>query len=335
MKKNVVKLNESTLRQIVAESVKNILSEIDWKTYRQAQEKNKEMEPEYDKKWWEIDKQIQAAQERGDLKTVEKLKRKQDSYLNKQMRTSDFGRASNDAFDEKFFSKSHDRFNDEGGSRYAPFKRTDDGSDYTPEPWMDNNGNIINGTYFPGHGKVDGKYYGDEISYDKLRGGYTDGGPYYGELNGDDKEAYSDEELNKLGFPNDEINDIEKARREIRRYRNGSYAYDNEKGWHLKESKLKKIVAESVKKVLEEEYYPANPGPDDFDYSDYYVTVDEVNSLKQPVFDALNKLFDNMEHCVSEEIRKEASIFAEKANSLMCYIESFGNYDEWWDKQHS
>ena len=103
----------------------------------------------------------------------------------------------------------------------------------------------------------------------------------------------------------------------------------------LNENTLRQIVAESVKKVLEEEYYPPNLGPNDFDYPDYYVTVDEVNSLKQPVFDALNKLFDNMEHCVSEEIRKEAGIFAEKANSLISYIESFGNYDEWWNKQHS
>ena len=36
MKKNVVKINESTLRKIVAESVKSILSEIDWKTANRA-----------------------------------------------------------------------------------------------------------------------------------------------------------------------------------------------------------------------------------------------------------------------------------------------------------
>lgn len=140
----------------------------------------------------------------------------------------------------------------------------------------------------------------------------------------------------------------------------------------INESQLRKVVAESVKKVLKE-YHPntkndpmkqwfkdmndaqkvrdtmdyitkggKNPNKknlkeseEDFDYSDYHVTVDEVNSLKQPVFDALNNLFDNMEHCVSEEIRKEARIFAEKANTLISYIESFGNYDEWWNKQHN
>lgn len=103
----------------------------------------------------------------------------------------------------------------------------------------------------------------------------------------------------------------------------------------INENQLRGIIRESVKKVLKEEYYPRNLSPNDFDNTDYYVTVDEVNSLKKPVFDALNKLFDNMEHCVSEEIRKEAGIFAEKANSLISYIESFGNYDEWWNKQHS
>lgn len=40
--KDTVKLNESQLRKIVAESVKNILSEIDWKTYVNARDKARE-----------------------------------------------------------------------------------------------------------------------------------------------------------------------------------------------------------------------------------------------------------------------------------------------------
>ena len=78
MKKNIVKLNENTLRQIVAESVKNVLSEIDWKTYRNAQEKNYEKENEYNENYWKLQDAIEAAHKRGDDKEVQKLQREQD-----------------------------------------------------------------------------------------------------------------------------------------------------------------------------------------------------------------------------------------------------------------
>lgn len=40
MKKNVVKLTESELKQIITESVKKIISELDWKTYQNAAKKD-------------------------------------------------------------------------------------------------------------------------------------------------------------------------------------------------------------------------------------------------------------------------------------------------------
>ena len=43
MGKNTIQLNESQLRQIVAESVKKILSELDWKTYANAAKKAESM----------------------------------------------------------------------------------------------------------------------------------------------------------------------------------------------------------------------------------------------------------------------------------------------------
>ena len=243
VKKNKIKLGESQLRKIVAESVKKVLSEIDWKTYRNAQEKNRERENEYDENYWKLQDAIEAAHKRGDDKEVQKLQRRQDKMVKNSLRTSKFGFASNDAFNDEFFANSHDRFNKLNGKSFAPFKNTDDGSYSTPEPWVDDSGNIHNGSYFDGHGKIGGKYFDDTIEYSKLgRGGYGNV-TYDGEMNGDDNTAYSDEELNSLGIPDNEINDIEKARREIRSYRNGDYTYDNEKGWHLKES-----VEKAVKK---------------------------------------------------------------------------------------
>lgn len=39
MKKNIVKLTESELKQIITESVKKVISELDWKTYQNAAKK--------------------------------------------------------------------------------------------------------------------------------------------------------------------------------------------------------------------------------------------------------------------------------------------------------
>lgn len=45
------------------------------------------------------------------------------------------------------------------------------------------------------------------------------------------------------------------AEQDVENYNNGKYDYTPEKGWHLKESKLNKVVKESIKKVLNETSY--------------------------------------------------------------------------------
>ena len=233
-KKNVIRLTESQLREMISESVKNIISELDWKTYRNAAEKNKEREGEYEEMWWKIQQQIDNAVKRDDWETVEKLKRKQNAYTNKQIRGSNFLSASDIAFDDKFLKNTIDRLNnsDEDYTTFA-MKRHDDGSDFTPEPRVDSYGNIHHGTYFEPHGKVGGKYYDDVITYGKWDKKRRDSYEVGSEYNGQDSEAVSDDFLKSKGFPDNEINDIEKARREIRRYRNGDYKYTKDKGWHL------------------------------------------------------------------------------------------------------
>ena len=55
-------------------------------------------------------------------------------------------------------------------------------------------------------------------------------------------------------FKDTEVGDAyTKANDELWDYHNGNYAYDNENGWLLKEQ-LKRVVAESMKKVLKENY---------------------------------------------------------------------------------
>ena len=44
----------------------------------------------------------------------------------------------------------------------------------------------------------------------------------------------------------------ERGAKEIDDYHNNNYSYDNEHGWHLNESDLKRIVRENIKKVLKE-----------------------------------------------------------------------------------
>ena len=42
------------------------------------------------------------------------------------------------------------------------------------------------------------------------------------------------------------------ATQELDNYNNGNYDYTKDKGWHLKESRLNKIIKESIKKALKE-----------------------------------------------------------------------------------
>lgn len=235
MSKRTVRLTESELNNIITESVKNIISELDWKTYRNAAEKNKEREGEYSEMWWKLERQINAAIERGDLETANKLRMKQSAYTNKSLRGTNFMFASNNAFDNKYLSNSINRLNN-SKSDFTNFVRKsyDDGSYSTDEPWMDGYGNIHNGHYFEPHGKVDGKYYDDELQYRRWDNQRQEASYLDGEWNGRDSDALSDDTLKSMGFPDNEINDIEKARREIRRYRNGDYQFTKGKGWHLK-----------------------------------------------------------------------------------------------------
>lgn len=75
-KKNIVKLTESELKRVIFESVKQVISELDWKTDRNGAEKNRDKEKEFEKLWQDTDEQIRSAYERGDTKTVAKLRRK-------------------------------------------------------------------------------------------------------------------------------------------------------------------------------------------------------------------------------------------------------------------
>lgn len=63
---------------------------------------------------------------------------------------------------------------------------------------------------------------------------WDDRGDVYGGTNGDDK---MDDVMSKWGAAKDELDN----------YRNDKYSYDDEKGWHLKES-----VEKAVKSVLKE-----------------------------------------------------------------------------------
>ena len=57
------------------------------------------------------------------------------------------------------------------------------------------------------------------------------------------EEFYDDEEM-ATKFIN--------AEKDVEDFNSGKYSYDNKKGWHLKESKLSKIIKENIKNVLKE-----------------------------------------------------------------------------------
>ena len=64
------------------------------------------------------------------------------------------------------------------------------------------------------------------------------------------------EEYGDIPFDRETDSELDKQNNEIGRevdhFTHGRYAYDKRKGWHLKESQLRKMIAESIKRVLRE-----------------------------------------------------------------------------------
>ena len=182
--KNTVKLNESQLRKIVAESLNNILSEVDWKTYANASKKTS-----------------------GD-------------------KSKKFSRAAVDSFNDEF---SHNGFGQDSKS-LAPFNNgTYDMTNFDPSDGATTR--LVNGISSP-----------------------------YGESSDDIQYKIGDGNYEELGNPEDveqsryhgkcspeSLSARDRGNKEIRDYMSGNYAYDDEKGWYLKES-----VKKAVKSVLKE-----------------------------------------------------------------------------------
>ena len=197
MKKNTIRLNENTLRKIVAESVKNVLSEIDWKTYANAANKRRKQYHDEIKNGIDSDKWDRA-----------------------QELDNAASRAISDKFGKNLKTWG-DNWNGETGDRHvmdadAPW--TTGTNAMGPEP---------TGYYYTSSKDRDWRNGSDEYQ----NGDYD----LYGDIPLDFKsQSEEDKQNNNIG-------------REIDNFTHDRYAYDNEKGWHLKES-----VDKAVKSVLKE-----------------------------------------------------------------------------------
>lgn len=189
--KHRVRLTESTLRKIVKESVKKILTELDWKTYTNAAEKADERALEIGRKP-ENRKIASYLYSDDDIKTYNKNRR----------RSEDFTNAAKKAFDSKY------GYND--GTTKIESNR-----DLIP---------MLNGVAGYENG---GKWYG---KWDDIEGEYVGGyepnigarfwgkgkpDTYYngGLKNQDARDAYN------------------RAKEEMGNYYNDKYAYNKGKGW--------------------------------------------------------------------------------------------------------
>ena len=197
MKKNIVKLNENTLKQIVAESVKNVLSEIDWKTYANAANKRR--------------KQYR-----------DEIKNGIDS--DKWDRAQELDNAASRALSDKFGKNLKtwgDNWNGETGDRHVMD---------ADAPWT--TGTNAMGPEPTGYYYTSSKDRNWRNGSDEYQNGDYD---LYGDIPLDFKnQSEEDKQNNNIG-------------REIDNFTHDRYAYDNEKGWHLKES-----VEKAVKSVLKE-----------------------------------------------------------------------------------
>lgn len=212
-------MNESQLKKIVAESIKNVLTELDWKTYANAAEKSaRKGETDYNG-------YIPGSRHKGD----------------KRGRAVDFANAATKAFNDKYGHGDGEigdplkagsfkgkittkrPFDPEG---IIDFNTRSVADDYNEnEPW-----NSV-GNYFKRNELSASKRYVPTWNQSRF-------GKEYQDKHKPHRDALSDYE--------------ERGNREIENYFDGNYTYDNEKGWHLKESQLRNIVAKNMKKVLKE-----------------------------------------------------------------------------------
>ena len=214
-----MKINESQLRNIIKESVKNVLSELDWKTYANAAWKE-DMNNNWD----------------------------DDNWKGKDSRARRFRQAAIDAF-----NREHGYQN--GEEEYSMLYDRDEAFD-----------GITPAVYDTKYGEPDEYDTTKQTpSWEQNPERYTRGHMFdVYSTNGDEsanhlKHKYHGNKKKNMSSPKDAIPknysaDLKQAiingNREISKYLKGDYQYDTNNGWQLKESKLNKIIKESIKKVL-------------------------------------------------------------------------------------
>ena len=210
---SAIRLTESELKSIVCESVKKCLNEINWQTYRNALEKNRDNEGAYRKAFDDLYNRALEAEKNGDDELATKLRRKARVMYNKMLRGFEFYNAAVKSFNDEHFSSLYKDV-DKGKIAHMPFYQTD-GEDH----------------------KVDGKWFDDEISLiDTTNHDYRDNKRDKNiSINGSDIDDETYRHLRKNRYTDSQIEDIDNANRDIRNYRNGNYQFDKKKGWHLKD----------------------------------------------------------------------------------------------------
>ena len=219
-----MKINESQLRKIIQESVKNVLSELDWKTAVNAANKSRKKVYDLAARKGLTDIDVEAHSAKGPngwgihsgntghfpFTTDRSIRRREELDKELKRRIAQSDRLANYAN-----KKIKDRF---GGQSYY------------------NNYNGV-GNEFPELRTWDG-YPIHYTPYDDNL--YSVHGDYYCRYRPD----YCEEDMSDMP------KDFQDNAKEMRDFHQGKYDYTPEKGWHLKESKLNNIIKESIKKVL-------------------------------------------------------------------------------------
>ena len=111
MSKRTVRLTESELKRVITESVKNIISELDYKTGINASKKNKEMEDEYARQYIELQKAIKN----GDVPQEEGEKKLERLFDKMRNRTNRFANYASKKFNDTYLPNTK-----RAGMQYDP-----------------------------------------------------------------------------------------------------------------------------------------------------------------------------------------------------------------------
>lgn len=232
MKKNIVKLTESELKQIITESVKKVISELDWKTYMNAARKRKEQADNFRN---DLNKMFPNSLVSSQRNGYDGMSDNLEKYAQKTFQKQHGKDGNSHQYDNELTSYMGGRpYND---TDYYFDKKASDEDGY----WLGDDAKIRHYRYGNGFpGRYSGKLHDDtfDYAYNNKEGWSGSNFRRHAEKYDKDGKKY-DADNSTVGneisqSKNKEYNDaLDNMGNDMENYYKGNYNYEKGKGWSL------------------------------------------------------------------------------------------------------